>query len=237
MSVPPLWRELRAPIEALALRRDPVMAGAGISRGHGEPVLLIPGYLAGDGSLATMTHWLRRLNYHTSRAGMWANADCTTVAVEQLERRLERQAARRGPVAIVGQSRGGVMARILAVRRPDLVRGIVALGSPLVDPLAVHPLLQIQARVMGLVGSLGIPHLLTSQCFAGPCCAAVRQAAGALFPPDVGFVSVYSRSDGVVRWRSCLDPGARHVEIGASHLGMGLHPSAFRAVGRALAAF
>ena len=60
---PPLWRESRAGVEAAALFRSSVWRGGGVPDGEGRPVLLIPGFLAGDGSLATMTHWLRENGY------------------------------------------------------------------------------------------------------------------------------------------------------------------------------
>jgi hypothetical protein len=54
----------------------------------------------------------------------------------------------------------------------------------------------------------------------------------------VGFVAVYSRSDGIVNWRACLDPVAdEQVEIGASHCGMAVSPAAWRAVAKALERF
>ena len=57
---PPLWREARIGLEAAGLLRDPVFRGDGVGDGHGVPVLLIPGFLAGDGSLVVMAAWLRR---------------------------------------------------------------------------------------------------------------------------------------------------------------------------------
>jgi triacylglycerol lipase len=51
---PSLWREARLGLEAAALLRDPVFRGDGVGDGRGHPVLLIPGFLAGDGSLAVM---------------------------------------------------------------------------------------------------------------------------------------------------------------------------------------
>jgi triacylglycerol lipase len=48
---------------------------------------------------------------------------------------------------------------------------------------------------------------------------------------------VYSRSDGIVDWRACLDPCAEQVEIASSHLGMAVSPAAWRAVGAALDRF
>ena len=56
-------------------------------------------------------------------------------------------------------------------------------------------------------------------------------------PRDVGYLCIYSKSDGIVRWRSCLDPDAEHLEIDASHVGMAVAPRAYRGIAQALAAF
>src|SRR4051812_11598277 len=112
---PPLWRESRAPAELAGLIADPGFAGRELPAGDGAPVLLIPGYLAGDGSLAVMTGWLRRIGYRPARAGITLNVDCASAALARLEERLETLAARHGrPVILLGQSRGGSMARLLA---------------------------------------------------------------------------------------------------------------------------
>ena len=150
---PPLWRESRFGLELAELRRSPVFRGHGVPDGDGRAVMLIPGFLAGDGSLATMTHWLRQNGYHTRRAGIRANVGCSEEACARLEARLEGFAEHTGQkVSIVGQSRGGTFARALAVRRPDLVEGIVTLGSPTVSQLRIHPLVLAQ---VGLVSALG----------------------------------------------------------------------------------
>jgi triacylglycerol lipase len=202
--------------------------------GDGEPVLLIPGFLAGDTALEVMARWLARIGYAPRSAGIRLNIDCTSRTVEQLARRLEDLSARHGVrVAIVGHSRGGTMARILAVRRPDLVEGIVCLGSPVRDQLAVHPLLRAQLIAIGWLGSAGVPGLLSHDCFFGSCCATAHEQATAPFPRGVRFVPVYSRSDGIVDWRACLDPAARRVEVRSSHV---VNPAVFRAVAEALAA-
>ena len=233
----PIWAEGRIAAERLALVRDPVLRGEGVARGDGQPVLLVPGFLAGDASLTPMARWLRELGYRPARARMRVNVDCATKAVERLERELEQLVERHGRGAVVvGQSRGGSMARLLAVRRPDLLDGIVCLGSPLLDPLAVHPLVRIQIVAVGLLGTLGVPGLFTRECRDGDCCALAREQARAPFPDGVRFVSLYSRSDGIVDWRTCLDPAAELVEVGGSHVGMAVNPSVFRAVGSALAA-
>jgi len=46
--------------------------------------------------------------------------------------------------------------------------------------------------------------------------------------------ALYSRSDGVVDWRACVDPHAEAVEVDSSHCGMSVHPDVYRVLGRAL---
>jgi pimeloyl-ACP methyl ester carboxylesterase len=235
--IPPIWREARLGLELASLLRDPVFAGSRSPEAEGQPVLLLPGFMAGDDSLGMMTTWLRRTGRRTHKAGIRWNVDCSARTLDNLVVRLEEIAEREGPVAIVGQSRGGLFARVLAVRRPDLVSGIVTLGSAHLDPLAVHPLVRLHVHVVGLLGTLGTPGLFTASCKWGECCADVSTDLAGPFPSRVGFVSVYSQSDGIVHWRSCLDPAARCVEIDSSHCGMSAHPAAYRQVEQALSEF
>ena len=65
---------------------------------HGlEPVVLVPGFMAGDGTLGLMSRHLRGLGYRTYRSTMHANVGCTLEASEALERRIEAIALKRGP--------------------------------------------------------------------------------------------------------------------------------------------
>ena len=236
LAQPPIWREGRLGIEAAALVRDPVYRGEGVPGAAGQPVMLIPGFLAGDNSLGLMTRWLRRTGHRTRRAGMRVNIDCSSLAVGRLEERLESMAAAAGrQVAIIGQSRGGAFAKALAVRRPDLVSGIVTLGSPIVNPLAVHPLVRAQVLAVGLLGTLGAPGLFRHSCLGGDCCRRFRADLEAPLDASTGFLAIYSRSDGIVDWRSCLDPAAdEQLEVEASHCGMSLNAQAYRAIAEAL---
>jgi pimeloyl-ACP methyl ester carboxylesterase len=233
--LPPIWREGRSALELATLLRDPVFREVDPRAGADRPVLLIPGFLAGDGSLGVMTGWLRRAGYRTCRTGMRLNVGCSAAALDAVEERLERFVERRGaPAAIVGQSRGGTLARALAVRRPDLISTVIALGSPQLDPFAIHPLVLAQIGVLGALGTLGAPGLFRESCWRGDCCREFRASFDRPFPDGVGYVSVYSRSDGIVDWRACLDPAAVHVEVDASHIGMAVNAQAFRAVADAL---
>ena len=94
--IPPLWRESRVVLEAAALRRSAVYRGRGVPAGERRPVLLIPGFLAGDLSLKTMSSWLREAGYCTHRTGIRANLNCSEEACARLEARLEQMAERHG---------------------------------------------------------------------------------------------------------------------------------------------
>jgi pimeloyl-ACP methyl ester carboxylesterase len=231
--------EHRFVLEAADLVRSSIWRGAGIPRGAGAPVLLLPGFMAGDGSLSLMTHWLRAQGYHTGRAGIRSNVDCSAGTCDRIERRLEDMVEKHGQrVVIIGQSRGGILARALAVDRPDLISGIVTLGSPLRSMLSVHPVVLAQVAAVSALGSLGRRGYFTLDCLWGGCCADFRESLKKPFPENVGFLSVYSKSDGIVDWRACLDPHAdEHIEIDSSHCGMSAHPAVFEVIGAALARF
>jgi hypothetical protein len=96
---------------------------------------------------------------------------------------------------------------------------------------------RLQVRFVGALGSLGAPGLFRRDCLDGECCAEVRRAAERPFPATVDLVSIYSRTDGIVDWRACLDPAAEHVEVRASHIGMAVNAEVYAAVGAALECF
>lgn len=235
---PPLWREGLLGLEAAALLRSPVWRGLAVPRGAGDPVLLIPGFMAGDGSLGLMTRWLRTQGYRTKKAGIRTNVGCSASLCQALEQRLEEMADHSGrKVAIIGQSRGGIIGRALAVRRPDLVSGLVSLGSPTCNQLKVHPLVAFQIGVVGALGTLGRQGCFNIRCLKGACCEGFRGALCADMPKSVSYVSVYSKHDGIVDWRACLDKDADCLEVSSSHCGMAVHPDVYRIVGDALADF
>src|ERR1700758_1359110 len=128
----PLRCELRYGLELTRLVCDPAFRHP-LRQSEAPPVLLVPGFMAGDASMALLRGWLRRRGSRTSSAGMWLNVDGRERAVERLEFRLRKLAERAGRRAVViGQSRGGELARVLAIRAPDAVDTLVMLGSPVV---------------------------------------------------------------------------------------------------------
>ncbi|MGK2936720.1 MAG: esterase/lipase family protein [Solirubrobacteraceae bacterium] len=243
-----LLREVRAPFELRALLGSDVWRGRGVPRGDGSPVLLVPGLMAGDETLRPMAAWLKRLGYQPLRAGMRSNVRCSEESASRLEARLERavqSAGRRG--LIVGHSRGGMLGRVLAVRRPDLVAGVVTLGTPHDAALEdFHPVLQRQIDVLQALGDarLGV---LSSRCGIGApgqaspafvgegCCERFWSDMRAALPEEVRGASIFSETDGVVSWEACLSDGFLPIEVASSHCGMAMHPEAFVKVAGELA--
>jgi hypothetical protein len=78
--------------------------------------------------------------------------------------------------------------------------------------------------------------MMGEDCTSGDCARASWEQAQVPLPHGVSFTSVFSRRDGVVDWRSCLDPQARHVEVTTSHCGMAFDPVVTDIVAETLAA-
>lgn len=223
----PLLGEFRYGLELARLAADREFVRPR-RRADAPPVLLVPGFMAGDQSLAVLTGWLRRRGSRTSSAGMVINVDCAERAASRLESRLLRLAQRaERPVVVIGQSRGGELARVVAVRHPELVSTLVMLGSPVLHPLSVRPGVLRAVRSVAWLGDKGVPGFFSSKCADGDCCAAFWQDLRRPLPPGSSAVAIYSRTDGVVDWRACLDPGARHVEVDSSHTGMSVNRAVY----------
>jgi len=217
-------------------RRDTPYASRAPEHGL-EPVVLVPGFMAGDGTLGLMSRHLRGLGYRTYRSTMHANVGCTLEASEALERRIETIALKRGrKVTIVGHSLGGLLARGIAARRPDLVDGIVTLGSPILAPGAAHPILLFDLLVLTRLQRAGLGRMMGEDCTSGMCARESWEQARVPLAPGVAFTSVFTRRDGIIDWRSCLDPQAKTVEVRTSHLGMAFDPVVLDVVTDTLAA-
>ena len=182
------------------------------------PVLLIPGFLCGDASMRPLAAALEAHGHPAYPSGIACNVDCSEAALGPLLRLVGELAARhRAPVAVVGHSRGGLFARVIARRHPDLVSAVITLGTPHRDPWRTHPWLWAQALAFSVLGSLGVPGTMTVACGLGACCAGFWRDVAAPPPPGVRVLSIYSTTDGIVDWRACLEHDGRHAEVRAGH--------------------
>jgi triacylglycerol lipase len=227
--------ELRWPAEAARLLADPVFYGRGVVRGAGRPVVLLPGFLAGDLTLVTMARWLRRIGYRPYGCRFLLNVDCSERALERVERRALQLSRRHGAkVAVVGHSRGGHFAKALAVRRPDEISHVVTLGAGLSRPYDISVPTEAAVAVVRGVHRLTSARARERGCLSERCTCSFGEAFAASFPERVRLTSVFSKEDGVVRWRSCVVPYADNVEVDGSHVGLAYNREAYRAIASAL---
>jgi len=181
----------------------------------------VPGFfLAGDWTLRTQFDWLRRAGYRPRLAGVSFNVMYSEVMLRPLLDTLtemHRKTAAR--VSLVGHSRGGVLAKVLAHRKPDLIEQVITLGSPLKDPFDVHPL---------TMAGVHAAHLYNVMRFGHPASVEMRFLRDLAAAPRVPTTSIYSRSDGVVNWKACLRPDINAIEVNGSHIGLSLNPEVYR---------
>jgi pimeloyl-ACP methyl ester carboxylesterase len=192
-------------------------------RGDGHPVLTLPGFLASDLSMAPMRRYLKELGYDAYAWKMGRNIGGISRMRAALKDRLgEIHSATGRKVSIVGWSLGGVYARDLALQAPDMVRRVVTLGSPFSGDVRATNATRLYEALSGE----GVEDN-----------SGLRQAIAGDLP--VPATSIYSRTDGVVNWNTCLlrpSDTAENIEVHlASHIGLGVNAAALWAVADRLA--
>jgi len=238
LKLPPMHLEARLPLELGRLLSSEIFHRRS-DHGDGQPVMVIPGLLAGDESLRLLIGWLNNGGFAAEGSGIHLNVDCSEREMSRLSVRLADISARAGgrQALLIGHSRGGLFARALAQRHPELVSGLITLGTPHIDPLSsMHPLLATQVRLMSRVGDLGVRRIVSNQCRDGACCTGFWASLTAPVPDGIPFVSVFTPSDGVVDFKACLHPQADLVAIDSSHCGMIANPDIYRALDERLRA-
>ena len=191
-------------------------------RGHGETVLVLPGFGTADGATAVLRAALRALGYDARGWGLGRNHGRVPRLLPRLVERVEASAEETGgPIALVGWSLGGYLAREVARERPDAVRLVITLGSPVVGgPKYTVTARRYTARGYDL-------DEIESQ---------VEERAA--MPLKVPVTAVYSKHDGVVSWQACIDRReacVEHVEVCSTHLGLGFSPDVLTIIVRRLA--
>ncbi len=226
IQMPPIWRESRVAAEYVRLVRDPVFEGKDVPHGDGRPVMLIPGFLAGDSSMSAMADWLRRIGYYTELAGLTFNVRYSEVVMKALTVRLVDIYGWKGRrVTLIGHSRGGILAKVLGHRHPEMVEQVICLGSPIGNPFDVHPVTMAGVRAAQVFNF--IRYGKTSN-------VERRFLRDLEAEPRVPITSIYSRSDGIVHWEACLRDDVRSIEVKSSHVGLALNPEVYAIVARLL---
>jgi triacylglycerol lipase len=230
----PLHRQTRVLVDDQALHGHPIWKNPPVQLA-GLPVLVVGGLATNPYVLSPLQDWLHRIGCRTLLAPTQYGIACGQRTAIAVEHALVRHVDATGEQAvIIAHSRGGQFARPVAVRRPEFVRGLITLGSPLTRLLGAHPIVLLKVLGLGMVGSLGVPGLFRASCLWGDCCRPLRDDLMGPFPTEVPFLSVFSRQDEVVPWAASLDPAARHREIGTTHRGLIASPAAFQLLAQEL---
>lgn len=205
------------------LAASPLLRALG--RGDRHPVLVLPGFTGDDNSTAPLRWLLRSQGYWTHGWGLGTNMGPTGRVVRGIHRRLEMLHERHGrAVSLIGWSLGGIYAREMARTNPDAVRQVITLGSPFRlepgDRSAASPIADRMAH-RWRVEELNMTE------------AEINKP-----PLPVPSSAIYSRSDGVVRWHTCINEKCdqhENIEVRGSHTGLGWNPAVLYAISDRLA--
>jgi triacylglycerol lipase len=221
------WWNPIAVRELTALLRDPVYRGRGVPKGDGRPVLLIPGFLAGDWTLRILHSWLGRVGYSAHLSGILLNVHHSERMLSGLRRKvaqIEREAGAR--VTLIGHSRGGLLAKVFSQRKPDPVEQVIALGAPLADWTDLATITHHAVGVVRTANELAYGRRFNPE---------GRFTYDLKLPPIVPTTSIYTKADEVVNFRSCLRPDIPSLPVWGSHNGLVVNPEVYRLLGRLLA--
>lgn len=189
--------------------------------GDGHAVMTLPGFLAGDSSTRVLRRYCQDWGYdsHPWEQGRNLGLSHSRDIEQSLDQRLEELYRKSGKkVSLIGWSLGGLFAREMARRNPDLVRMVITLGSPIGNPRATNAW-----RLYEFLSGTSIDE------------AKIQKRVRALRDPlqNVPVTAIYSRTDAIVSWQISKLPEGKLVEnlgINTSHLGMGFNPAVLYAI-------
>ena len=193
-------------------------------RGDGHPVLALPGFLASDLSTALLRRYIGLIGYEPHAWDLGRNFGGVYRMRQLLRDRLRfiHEASGR-KVSLIGWSLGGVYARDLALHMPESVRSVITLGSPFANDISATSIRKLYETLSG--------ELISD--------AKLEDIQGLAGDLPVPATSIFTKTDGIVHWRTCLvkeNERAENIEIPlASHTGLGVNPAALLAIADRLA--
>jgi len=225
----PRWEGDDAPPEGLHLR-ELLWNGARLlatfrKRGprgplHGQPVLVIPGFLCGDQTTFALRRELARAGFRVHGWKQGWNLGARDDTLDRLRQRVDSLGHQR-PLVLVGWSLGGLFAREYARAFPDQVRAVVTLGSPFSGDPRQNNVWPLYERVAGhSVLEPPLPRITDK--------------------PPVPHLAIWSRRDGLIAPRAARGlPHERdeEVELSCHHMAFGVSPHAAKDVVREIDRF
>ena len=189
--------------------------------GDGHPVVIFPGLGADGNSVSTLREHCRSMGYEAFDWGQGFNigpqGDFDAWIHHLKSKIVDLMAGYSQPATLIGWSFGGLYARELAKLMAPRIRQVITMGTP------------FNARAHTTQVSSHF-NMLT-----GRSTAIVPEIYQRLrTPPPLRTTSIYSRSDGVVDWQTCLHDKqtslVHDIEVDGSHMGMGWNRHVLEAV-------
>ncbi len=187
--------------------------------GDGHPVFVLPGFMASDFSTGPLRRFVKKLGYEPIPWGLgrnYAKVEYLDDLLDKLEYFYKTHGHRK--VSLIGWSLGGIFARQIAKEKPHLIRQIITLGSPFKGVEKPNNAAWMYNRLVKR--------------------KRIREAAPELIqefpkPAPVPTTSIYTKEDGIVPWRLCLEKEThihQNIQVFGSHLGLGVNPSVLRII-------
>lgn len=194
---------------------------AAAPKGDGRTVMVLPGLVNTDKATVVLRRYLTGKGYRVHDWGLGRNLGIRSVGPDagRLIARLEALADN-GPATLIGISLGGIIARMVAQARPDLVAGVITIASPYAGP----------ARATNVWRAF---EHLTGERVDDP--AVLARSAAIAGPLPCPAAAIWSRSDGLVAGTICRDDTTPAVEVTSSHLWVQHRPQVLAAVATILA--
>lgn len=187
------------------------------AKGDGHPIMVLPGFMGSETSTKALRLYLEKSGYDVYDWGMGRNfgkieyLDLLLARLDEIHFQTGRE------VSLIGWSLGGVYARQVAKERPDKIRQLITMGSPfsgLTEPNNISWLYSLVS------GGKKVKHINQSFLDSLPA------------PAPVPTTAIYSKSDGIVHWKMCMEPEEtdihQNIEVRGSHIGMGANFSILR---------
>lgn len=206
----------RAMVEATTLLSTIPLLNT-LPKGDGHPVYVLPGFMADSQSTGMLRRWLERMGYTPISWGFGRNLGPRGDLEQRIAETVARIADHYGqPVSLIGQSLGGIFAREIAKARPDEVRQVITLGSPFAQTTSngTYPAV---SRLFELANGRSAEELRA-------------EWVGLADPPPVPSTSIFSKSDGIADWKTCIEQDratTENIEVISSHCGMGFNPTIY----------
>jgi triacylglycerol lipase len=226
-------------VELMQLLSHPVFYGAELPRGDGRFVLVLPGLFQNDWYLQPFHTWLRRIGYRPVPSTVWMAGCGERLALrteEALERRLRWEAR---PVALIGHSGGGIVAKALASRLSTPPSHLILLGTPISafvrDKWASASSAPAGVPRVLAAASTRLREMLDPDCEAPDCRCPFFEALPAKVSNATRVISIYTPDDPIVPAGSCRIAGARNLEVSGTHSGLAFNPQVYRLIAEELA--